>query len=82
MRSSQNPENLSRSGGDSAPETLTPYEILEVDPNASRAEIEKGYKRALAKYHPDKVEHLGDELQKVARQKTQQIIAAYQSLTN
>jgi len=32
------------------------------------------------KYHPDKVAHLGEELQKLAHEKSQEIQRAYQQL--
>lgn len=59
---------------------MSPYEILEVSPSASQGEIKEAYHRELAKYHPDKVAHLGAELQRLARDKTSEIIEAYESL--
>lgn len=54
--------------------------ILGISPEASETEIKEAYHRELAKYHPDKVAHLGEELQAVARAKTAEIIRAYESL--
>ena len=59
-----------------------PYQILELKPGASRQEIELQYKNLMTKYHPDKVNHLGAELQKVAHEKTLEIQAAYKKLTD
>ncbi len=57
-----------------------PFEILGVAKNANAAEIKKAYHEALSKYHPDKVEHLGDEIKQVAREKTVQIQRAYEQI--
>lgn len=59
---------------------LSPYEVLEIQSNATPEEIRIAYKQALSKYHPDKVEHLGVELQKLAREKTHLITEAYNCL--
>ncbi len=60
---------------------LNAYDVLGVGPSASEAEIKAAYHRELARYHPDKVAHLGEELQILARAKTNEIMDAYQSLT-
>lgn len=57
-----------------------PYEILELPASATKEQIEAQYKLLMTKYHPDKVSHLGSELQKVAHQKTLEIQSAYQKL--
>lgn len=57
-----------------------PYSILEVPRQASQDEIRKAYKAALAQYHPDKVNHLGEELKSLAQKKTQDIQWAYEQL--
>jgi DnaJ like chaperone protein len=36
----------------------------------------------MMEYHPDKVAHLGEELQKLAHEKSQEIQRAYQQLRN
>jgi DnaJ like chaperone protein len=56
------------------------YQILEVDPNASDAEVAKAYRRQLSKHHPDKLKANGmpDSMLEHAKQRTQQIIEAYE----
>jgi DnaJ like chaperone protein len=56
------------------------YKILEVDPNASMDEIKTAYRKMAVKYHPDKVSHLGEDVQKAAKEKFQKISAAYEAI--
>lgn len=58
----------------------SPYQVLGVPKDASPAEIEKRYRQLIAQYHPDKVEHLGDEFRLMAHEKTVAIQTAYQKL--
>jgi DnaJ like chaperone protein len=53
------------------------YDVLEVAPTAAPAEVDAAYQRLRSQYHPDKVASLGQELQDLATQKSQQISAAY-----
>ena len=57
-----------------------PYEILGVQPGCSKEELRKAYTQLAAKYHPDKVSHLGEELRKVAEERFKEIEAAYRQL--
>ena len=52
--------------------------ILELHGQASRSEIKRSYRKLIAQYHPDKVEHLGPELQELANKKTKEIVLAYE----
>ncbi len=52
--------------------------ILGVTDTDSRAVIKEKYRELLAKYHPDKLQHLGKEFQEIAEQKTRSIIEAYE----
>lgn len=62
------------------PETDSLYKILEVSPDVSDEELKKAYRRMAVKYHPDKVSHLGPELQKTANEKFQKLNAAYETI--
>ena len=56
------------------------YTLLDVSPQASADEIKSAYRRAVARYHPDKVSHLGKEFQELAHQKLLAIQQAYETL--
>jgi len=58
------------------------YKILEITPDASNDEIKKAYRKMAVKYHPDKVSHLGHEIQESAKVKFQELNAAYEAIKN
>ena len=45
------------------------YKILEITSDATDNEVKKAYRKMAAKFHPDKVHHLGEEFQKMAEEK-------------
>lgn len=57
-----------------------PYKVLEISPGASKEEIKAAYRRLAAQYHPDKVQHLGKELQELAETRFKEIQQAYNEL--
>jgi DnaJ like chaperone protein len=58
-----------------------PHRILGVSRNASAEEIKHAYRELANKYHPDKLEHLGDEFKTLAEKRFKEIQQAYQELT-
>jgi len=56
------------------------YTILEITPNATDDEVRKAYKKMAMKHHPDKVSHLGEDIQKKAKEKFQEINQAYEDI--
>ncbi|MBC8377359.1 MAG: molecular chaperone DjiA [FCB group bacterium] len=56
------------------------YKILEIDPSANDQEIKKAYRSMATRFHPDKVQHLGPEFQKMAEDKFKAINEAYQEI--
>lgn len=61
-------------------DTTSAYRILEITPDATDDELKKAYRRMAIKYHPDKVAHLGDDVQKAANAKFQELNAAYDQI--
>jgi DnaJ-domain-containing protein 1 len=57
-----------------------PYSILGIQPGASKEEIRAAYKKLASQYHPDKVQHLGEEFQELAHKKFVAIQKAYDAL--
>jgi DnaJ like chaperone protein len=56
------------------------YKSLEIEPSATDEEIKKAYRRMAKKYHPDKVNELGEDVKKSATEKFRSINEAYESL--
>jgi hypothetical protein len=56
------------------------YEVLGIAHSASSDEIQSAYRARMGEYHPDKVAHLGEALQKLAHEKSQEIQRAYREL--
>ncbi len=70
----------SATGSKHSTKTFDPYEVLGVTRSASSDTIQAAYRSRMKEYHPDKVAHLGEELQQLAHEKSQQIQRAYQQL--
>ena len=60
--------------------TDSAYKILEIDKSASDSDVKKAYRKMAKKYHPDKLQGLGEEHMKGAQEKFQKIQAAYESI--
>ncbi len=58
------------------------YELLGLDPNADADAIKKAFRREIARYHPDKVIHLGAEFQEMAATRAAELTVAYKTLTD
>jgi len=58
----------------------SPYDILGIRPGASKEEITAAYKKAVKKYHPDKLSHLGEEFSSLANEKFLEVQRAYDAL--
>ena len=60
----------------------TYYELLEVPGTATLDDIKRNFRREIAKYHPDKVQHLGKEFQDIAAVKAAELTQAYKTLSD
>ncbi len=58
----------------------SPCEVLGIHSGASKNEIVAAYRKAVKEYHPDRVAHLGKDLQNLANQKFIEIREAYSQL--
>ncbi len=56
------------------------YELLELTPAATDEEIKKAYRKMAIKYHPDKVEYLGEDFKRAANEKFQKLNQAYDTI--
>jgi len=56
------------------------YRILEVDSSASDDEVKKAYRKQAMKHHPDKVNHLGDEIRKAAEERFTKLNESYERI--
>jgi hypothetical protein len=58
----------------------THYQLLDLDPAAPSDEIKRAFRREIARYHPDKVQHLGPEFQEIAATRAAELTEAYRVL--
>jgi hypothetical protein len=58
----------------------THYELLGVASDAPAEEIKRAFRREIARYHPDKVQHLGAEFQEIAATRAAELTEAYRVL--
>jgi hypothetical protein len=56
--------------------------MLDVVPTAPADDIKRAFRREIAKYHPDKVQHLGREFQEIAAVKAAELTQAYKTLSD
>ena len=56
------------------------YRVLEISKSASDTELKRAFRKMANKYHPDKVSHLGKEMQKLAEEKFKAVNDAYQQI--
>jgi DnaJ like chaperone protein len=66
--------------GSERAEAFDAYAVLGVPRGSSRDAIRHAYRQRMREYHPDKVAHLGEALQKLAHEKAQEIQRAYQQI--
>jgi len=84
LRLTRNPRSgRGSSSGGNAPDAFSAEpesryrEALGLDGTEDEDQIRKRYRELLSRYHPDKVQHLGEEFRRMAEQKTREILEAY-----
>ncbi len=58
----------------------TYYELLGVPNSVPAEEIKRAFRKEIARYHPDKVQHLGPEFQEIAAVRAAELTEAYRIL--
>jgi hypothetical protein len=58
----------------------THYDLLGLQPSASADDVKRAFRREIARYHPDKVQHLGTEFQEIAATRAAALTEAYRVL--
>src|SRR5262245_1949398 len=58
------------------------YELLDVPRTASNDDVKRAFRQKIARYHPDKVQHLGKEFQEMAADRAAELTEAYRILSN
>ena len=72
--------NSGRSYSNAQANKKDPYKVLGLDSSATDEEIKKAYRRLAMKYHPDRVENMGEEMKKNAEAQFREINEAYETL--
>ena len=80
MFSGYNRQSSYQQGNYSSYNSDNAYKVLNVDKTASDEDIKKAYRKMAKKYHPDKIQHLGENHIKAAEEKFKQIKDAYEQL--
>jgi curved DNA-binding protein CbpA len=58
------------------------YHLLGISPSASIDEVKRAFRHQIARYHPDKVQHLGREFQDLAAERAAELTEAYNVLSH
>ncbi len=58
------------------------YQLLSIEPTADASTIKTAFRREIARYHPDKVIHLGPEFQEMAATRAAELTVAYKTLSD
>lgn len=68
------------SGSSQSSYTKDPYKILGISSTATDDEVKKAYRRLAMKYHPDKMENMGESMKKQAEAQFREINEAYETI--
>ena len=60
-----------------APQLDWAYTVLEIHRDATDDEVKRAYRHMAMKYHPDRVNNLGDDVRQAATEKFRKVSEAY-----
>lgn len=63
-------------------EALDPYTVLNLPRTFSDSDLKKAFHRQISMYHPDKVAHLGPDIQRFAENRTKELNKAFKLLSS
>src|SRR5436309_6566552 len=58
------------------------YQLLEIAATSSADEVKRAFRQQIARYQPDKVQHLGKEFQEMAADRAAELTEAYRILSD
>ena len=58
------------------------YQLLDIAQTATADEVKRAFRQQIARYHPDKVQHLGKEFQAMAADRAAELTEAYRILSD
>lgn len=58
----------------------SPYERLGISPGVTNDEVKKAYREQIARNHPDKVDHMSEDFQQLAAEKTRHLNEAFEEI--
>jgi DnaJ-domain-containing protein 1 len=79
-KSPQGAKSAHRSAPATDVATRDPHEVLQVPRTATRAQIQKAYRKKVLQYHPDRWANEPPEQQQLAEQRFKEATLAYQAL--
>ena len=74
--------SYSRNSSSQTTYTKNPYTVLGIDKSATDEEVKKAYRKLAMKYHPDRVETMGEEIKRNAEKQFKEINEAYETIKN
>lgn len=77
-KSPHSADSHSQQGSDPKGEEQRQAAVLGLKGRVTPSDVKRAYRLMIAKYHPDKVSHLGPEFQEIAQKKTRSIVLAYE----
>ncbi|GHV45567.1 co-chaperone protein DjlA [Bacteroidia bacterium] len=81
-RNYNNRNNSYSSNSSNARDANWAYTVLEIAPKVSDDEVKKAYRKMAMKYHPDKLNTLGEDIKKAGEEKFRAVQEAYDYIKN